>query len=37
MAQNGKKISGGLGVEDWWNNREEIQSTYKMANDVDPL
>jgi hypothetical protein len=22
MAQNGKKISGGLGVEDWWNNRE---------------
>jgi hypothetical protein len=31
MAQNGKKISGGLGVEDR-NNREEIQSTYKMAN-----
>jgi hypothetical protein len=25
-----KKISGGLGVEDWWNNREEIQS-YKMV------
>ena len=37
MAQNGKQISGGLGVEDWWNNREEIQSTYKMANDVDPF
>jgi hypothetical protein len=24
-----KKYLGGLGVEDWWNNREEIQSTYK--------
>ena len=36
-AENGKKVSGGLGIEDWWNNRKRIQSTYKMANDVDPF
>jgi hypothetical protein len=29
MAQNGKKISGGLGVEDWWNNREEYSQHIK--------
>jgi hypothetical protein len=37
MAQKGKKVSGGLGIEDWWNNRQEIQSTYRMANEVDPF
>jgi len=37
VAQKGKKVSGGLGIEDWWNNRKEIQSTYRMANEVDPF
>lgn len=32
-----KRKSEGLGVEDWWNNREDVQATYKPANEVDPF
>lgn len=34
---NGKKKSGGLGIEDWWYNRDDVQQSYKMANDIDPF
>ncbi len=35
MAQKGKQK--GNPISDWWNNTDDVQSTYKMAPDVDPF
>lgn len=34
-AQNGKKQ--GNPISDWWYNLDDVQSTYKMYNDLDPF